>query len=185
MLRLIGIVLPLGLDALAVSVALGLAGLPARERLRASLLLPGFEVGLPLLGVAAGGLLGRLLGGAAEAIAIAVLAGVGLLLLRDGGDEAGWARSLAEGRWLPLLALGLAVGLDELALGLTIGLLGLPLLPALLLIAVQGVVLVQVGLRLGARLGEPVREWAERLAGLLLIGLALALAAEELLGEIR
>ena len=34
-------------------------------------------------------------------------------------------------------------------------------------------VVAQLGLRLGARLGEAAREWAERLAGIALLGLGI------------
>ena len=41
--RLIAVILPLGLDTLGVSLALGVAGFPAHRRLRLSLLFTGFE----------------------------------------------------------------------------------------------------------------------------------------------
>jgi len=49
------------------------------------------------------------------------------------------------------------------------------------LIALQAFIVTQLGLRLGHRLSERVREGAERLAGLALIVLALVLLAEKLL----
>jgi putative Mn2+ efflux pump MntP len=49
------------------------------------------------------------------------------------------------------------------------------------LVGVQAVVFSQIGLRLGARLGEHVQEGAERLAGVVLILLALGLLLERLL----
>lgn len=66
-------------------------------------------------------------------------------------------------------------------MGFTIGLLHLPLLFAVVLIGVQAFLLAQLGLRLGARLGEAAREWAERLAGLALIGLGALILIEQLL----
>jgi len=44
-LKLVGLVLPLGLDTFAVAAALGIAGLKGRDRLRVSLLFTAFEVG--------------------------------------------------------------------------------------------------------------------------------------------
>jgi putative Mn2+ efflux pump MntP len=43
-LKLILFVLPLGLDTFAVAAALGIQGLPAKERLKASLLMSSFEM---------------------------------------------------------------------------------------------------------------------------------------------
>jgi putative Mn2+ efflux pump MntP len=80
------------------------------------------------------------------------------------------------------LLLGLSISLDELAIGFTLGLLRLPAALVIVLIAVQAFLVTQFGLRLGRRLGERWREAAERLAGLALAGLALALVAEKLFG---
>lgn len=182
MLRLILVVLPLGLDTFAVSVALGIRGLPERERLRVSLVLCGFEMATPVVGLLLGRALGQLVGSAATDVAIAVLAVVGLwmLLHEEAGDERERIGQLASGRGLALLALGISISLDELAVGLTIGLLHLVLWLAVLLIGLEAFVAGQLGLRLGARLNERVREGAETLAGIALLGLAGLLAAEQL-----
>jgi len=175
-LTLVALVVPLGLDTLAVSAGLGASGKASpRERRRLSLLFAAFEGGMPLVGLALGAPLARAVGGAAEYAAIVVLAVLGLLALRGGGEERLSARptSLAAA-----LVLGLSVSLDELALGFTLGLLRVPVLPAIALIAVQALVLSQLGLRLGARAGRAAGERAERLAGVALLLLAGALLAE-------
>jgi putative Mn2+ efflux pump MntP len=48
------------------------------------------------------------------------------------------------------------------------------------LIAVQTVIVTQLGLRFGNRLSDRLRDGAERLAGLALAGLAVALLVEKL-----
>ena len=80
----------------------------------------------------------------------------------------------------PLLALGMSISLDELAMGFTIGLLHLSILLAIILIGVQAFVVAQLGFRLGARIGKTARDWAERLAGIALLGLAILIAAEKI-----
>lgn len=169
------LILPLGLDTFAVSAALGLQRLEARDRLRITALFTAFEGGMPLVGALVGRALGQAVGGAAQWVAVAVLAGAGLLMLlgRD-GDEERIAR-LARARGPVQLALGLSISLDELAIGFTLGLLRLPLWAACLAIAVQAAVVTQVGLRLGGRVGEELRENAERAAGAVLIALAIVL----------
>jgi Putative manganese efflux pump len=77
--------------------------------------------------------------------------------------------------------LGLTVSLDELAIGFTLGLWGLPIGAVVALIGVQALIFSQVGLRLGSRLSDRVRESAERLAGLVLVGLGLVALLEALL----
>ncbi len=58
LVKLIALVLPLGLDTFAVAAALGVAGLEPKRRLRLSLLMTGFEAGMPLVGLALGAPLG-------------------------------------------------------------------------------------------------------------------------------
>jgi len=173
--KLIALVPPLSLDTFAVSAALGMAGLPRRERCRLTLLLAGFEAVMPIVGFLAGGLIGQALGDVADYAAAAALTGAGLLVLRDQDSEAAEAPAQRI-RGLAALGVGVGVSLDELAIGLAIGLLRLPLLVVVLLIGVQAVVASQLGLRLGARLGATVRQRAEQLAGGLLVVLGAALA---------
>jgi manganese efflux pump family protein len=182
MIRLFLFVLPLGLDTFAVAAALGMRGLPARERLRVSLLMSAFEMAMPVVGLLLGHALGHLIGGAADYLAIAVLAALGVwMLVHEDDEEDEKVGELAAGRGLAVLALGLAISLDELAIGFTIGLLHLSILLAVALIGVQAFLFAQLGLRLGSRLNETLRERAERLAGLALLALAVLLAVEQLI----
>ncbi len=155
-------------------------GLPARARLRVSLLMSGFELAMPVVGLLLGRALGRLVGNPADYTAIAVLAVLGVwMLVHEEQGESDRVEQLAAGRGLVLLALGNSISLDELAIGFTIGLLHLSLWLALGLIGVQAFVCAQLGLRLGARLNEALRERAEQLAGLALLGLAALIVIEQ------
>lgn len=89
------------------------------------------------------------------------------------------ARLARVGGW-PAVMLGLSISLDERAVGFTFGLLRLPVLPVIILIAVQGFVFSQVGMRVGARPSERARESAERLAGIALLLLGAVLLVEKL-----
>jgi putative Mn2+ efflux pump MntP len=179
--KLVLFVVPLGLDTFAVSAALGLQGVSSRARWRISLLMSGFEMAMPLLGLAIGRGLGTLIGSAADWIAVAVLIALGLYVLIADEDESDRLRALADGRGPAMLALGLSISLDEFAIGFTIGLLHLPIWLAILLIGLQAFVLAQAGLRLGGRLGKSAGESAERLAGCALIALGVVLALEQTL----
>lgn len=173
MLRLLLLVLPLGLDTFAAAAALGVAGLPAAERRRVGALLAGFEVGMPLVGLALGAGLGRAVGDRLEPVALVLVALVGLRLLLDrDDDEARAVRTAARVRGTAALALGLSISLDELAVGVTLGALDVPILPAVALLGLQAFAFASLGLRLGARLGARAGPWAERLAGasLLVVG---------------
>ena len=182
LLRLILFVLPLGLDTFAVSAALGMRGLPPRDRLRVSSVMAGFEMAMPVVGLLLGNALGRVIGTAADYVAIGVLAilGVWMLVHDDDDDDEDAVERLATGHGPALIALGLSISLDELAMGFTIGLLHLSLWAAIVLIGAQAFLFSQIGLRLGSRISESMRERAERLAGLVLLGLAVLLTVEHL-----
>jgi manganese efflux pump family protein len=181
-LTLIGLIVPLGLDTFAVAAALGMAGLKAGDRTRVTLIFTAFEAGMPLVGFLAGNLAGRAVGNAADYLAIAILIGLGLFMLRPQADDGEEARLslLARTRGLAAIGLGVSISIDELAIGFTIGLLHFPVLVILVLIGMQTFVLTQLGIRLGQRIGEGIREGAERLAGVALAALGLVLLVEKL-----
>jgi manganese efflux pump family protein len=183
LLKLLLFVLPLSLDTFAVSAALGLRGLPKRDRVRISLLLPSFEMAMPIVGLLAGRGLGHALGDAASYVAVAVLLGLGVwMLLSDEEGEQRQVERLSTGHGIAMFALGLSISLDELTIGLTIGLLHLSIWIAVGLIGAQALLAAQLGLRLGTRLNEKLREGAERLAGIALLGLGTFFLVEKLTG---
>jgi manganese efflux pump family protein len=172
------LLLPLGLDTFALGAALGMAGLERRDRLRVTLVFTLFEAGMPIVGVLAGGAAARLLGRWAGYGGIAFLIVAGVLLLRPSKDEAAETRRLqllAHARGLAIVDLGIGISVDELTIGLSAGLLGLPLALVVIWIAVQAFGAGQLGVRLGAKLSEEIRERSEQLAGVALIAVALAL----------
>lgn len=181
--KLIALVLPLGLDTFAVAAALGVTGLDPKRRLRVSLLMASFEAGMPFVGLALGAPLGDAIGAVADYIAIGVLLAFGLytLLAHDSDDENVDKLANATG-WWGAVVLGVSISLDELAIGFTIGLLHLPAVLVIALIGAQALILSQLGLRLGARVGAGLREGAERLAGLALTALGVGLLIQKLAG---
>jgi putative Mn2+ efflux pump MntP len=182
LIKIAALVVPLGLDTFAVAAALGATGVEASERRRVTLLFTAFETCMPLVGVALGAPLGRAVGAAADYLAVAVLIGFGVLTLtRDEDDEQERFERLRRARGLGALALGISISLDELAIGFTLGLLHVPVLAVIVWIAVQTVIVTQLGLRLGTRLSRRFHERAERLAGIALIALGLVLLGEQLL----
>jgi putative Mn2+ efflux pump MntP len=166
--KLVLFVLPLALDTFAVSAALGMAQLPRRRRLELALLMTGFELAMPVVGLLVGHGVGGALGHAAHYVAAAALVALGVYMLVGDDDE---VRTNVHG--LALIGLGLSISLDELAIGFSFGLLHVSILWALALIAAQAFVAAQLGLWLGARVGEALRERAEQAAGVALIALAI------------
>jgi putative Mn2+ efflux pump MntP len=179
--KLLLFVLPLGLDTFAVAAALGMRGLPRRERLKVSLLMAAFEMAMPVVGLFVGRALGHAVGSAADWVAVAVLAALGgWMLFHEEENEGDKAVQLATRGGFAMVALGISISLDELAMGFTIGLLHLTLWLGIVLIGAQAFVFSQLGLRLGSLLDDKLQERAEQLAGLALLGLAILLVVDQI-----
>ena len=71
------------------------------------------------------------------------------------------ARAIGLGRLWSALALGASISLDGLAIGFSAGLLDLPIVPMAIAIGLQAFVVTQIGIRVGAKVGERAREAAE------------------------
>jgi manganese efflux pump family protein len=162
-LKLLAFVLPLGLDSFAVAAAIGAMQVTNMwQRLRISLVFVIFEGGMPLIGLALGTALARGIGQAAGYLAGAAVIAIGAWMLLAGDkDEEDKASRLTTSRGLALIALGVSISLDELAIGFTIGLAHLPVTAVIVAIALQAFIAAQLGLAIGARIGERSRERAE------------------------
>lgn len=178
LLKLLAFVLPLGVDSFAMAAALGTRRPTRRQRWRLSLLFVAFEGGMPLIGLAIGAPVASAMGSAADYIAGGVLVVVGLwMVFADENEDETSDRITGVGMW-SALALGASISLDELAIGFTLGLARLPVVPVVVAIAVQALVASQLGFRLGAYVSEAWREWAERLAGIVLAALGVYLVVQ-------
>jgi putative Mn2+ efflux pump MntP len=166
-------VLPLGLDVLSVSTALGTLGLTGWARGRVSLVLASCQVGAMFIGLALGTELAETIGGPAGYVGAGVFVVLGIYLLLDRDpSEAERVRKRISESVFGLIGLGISISPDELAAGFGLGLAHIPIVAGFIAIAVQGLIASQVGLFLGARVGERFRVAAGRLApiGLILIG---------------
>ncbi len=180
LLTLAALVFPLGLDTFAVAAACGALGVAPARRGRLALWFAVFEGGMPLVGLAIGRPFGHALGAGTQYVAAAILLSSGIWAVCGDDDDPQRLGRLA-GRWgTGAVLLGLSISLDELAIGLTVGLLRAPVVPVMVLIAAQAVLVTRLGLAVGRRLGERIRESAERLAGTTLIALALGMIADRL-----
>jgi manganese efflux pump family protein len=184
--KLLAFVLPLGLDSFAVAAAIGAAGATGwRVRLRISLIFVIFEAGMPLVGLALGSGLARVVGPAADYVAAAAVIALGGWMLysaRAGDDDDAAAARLASATGLPAILLGLSISLDELAIGFSLGLARLPVVPVIAAIAILALVVSQLGLALGAAVSERFRQHAEQVAGIALIALGGYLIASRAVG---
>lgn len=168
--------IPLALDTFAVSAALGMTPVPARKKLSISLFFTAFEAGMPLLGLALGAPLRNLIGSSAEYLAYSLLVAFGLYtLLHNESNERSTASEITKKWGMAALLLGLTISIDEIAIGLTLGLLAFPIIPVLSVIAIQAFIFSQAGFWLGGKMKEKIREQAEKIAGVALIGVGIFL----------
>lgn len=181
MLKLLAFVLPLAVDSFAIAALLGASGVTGAQHWRITGLFVVFEAGMPLVGLALGAPLARAIGSAADYAAAAALIGLGAWMLRsdEEGEEQAAGRLVSASGWA-MLGLGMSISLDELAIGFSLGLVGLPTISVVVAIAAQAFIAVQLGLLLGSRVGERLRENAERVAALALICLGVFVLVERL-----
>jgi len=184
-LFLVVLLVPLSIDTFVLSAALGIAGLPKKAELRTSLVLAGFEAGMPVIGVLLGHGLSGLLGNITGYIACGVIGAAGLLLLKPGEEkqEEKRLKLLERSKGWSVVGLGLAISIDGLAIGLTLGLLHVSLIAVVIFMAALAFGASRLGLKAGAKLGERLRENAEKFAGIILVIVGIIMIALKATGH--
>ncbi len=176
MVALLVVALALGLNNFGAAIAIGVSGVDRLTGLRVAAVFGLWDVVMPAAGLLIGHGLAGELGRAARltgAGVLAVTAVWGLVEAVRGDDDAprawhGWR----------LLVSGAALSLDDFAVGLALGALAVPIVAAVITFGVFSAVLTLIGLELGAKLGLVTGERGEVVAGILLLCLAGAMAAD-------
>jgi putative Mn2+ efflux pump MntP len=172
----------LGLDVFAVSVGVGMRGVPVALRWRIGIAFTTAEVTMTLIGVGLGAVAGRLIGDVAGYFGFAALIGVGIYMLveamreREGGGidfSRGWGLFLGA----------VSISLDSLGIGFSILYIGAPLAVSLVTIGVVAASSTTLGLTIGRLLGARAEESAERWAAIILILTGLGFAALKAFGR--
>ena len=83
MAKVLGVALAVGLDVLAVSVGVGVMQLPLNARLRLGFAFAGSEIVMQIVGYELGAGAGKVLGGVATYIGLALLATIGCVMIRS------------------------------------------------------------------------------------------------------
>lgn len=174
---LLGLSAALGADAFAVSAALG-ACRPHEPFGRAFRLF--FHFGLfqslmTLCGWFAGEAVKSFLHGYEGPLSFALLAFIGLKMLKEAFSPPEEADKCDPSRGFSLIMLSLAVSMDALAVGIALGVSGSSILWPVVLIGVFAAAMTALGVYLGERLGAKpyLQKPAEILGGLVLIGIGL------------
>ena len=134
-----------------------------------------FQGVMPLIGWGIGAVAFAYIAAVDHWIAFALLAFLGVRMLRGHGDDDEASHALTG---KALLVAGVATSVDALAAGITLPTLDVAPLMAGLVIGVVTLVLSGLGVALGRMAGDRFGDWAERLGGVILIALGAKILAE-------
>jgi putative Mn2+ efflux pump MntP len=192
MLALLVVAASLGMTNFGAAVAIGLSGVDTRTRIRVGLVFGAFETAMPIIGLVIGAQVAGPLGHSARWVGAALLIALGVYGVVTsssghvpagppaGGRQPG-AHRTADNPAGPglarLIITGLALSIDNLVVGFALGAYHTPVVAGAVIIGVVSVALSLIGLELGVRIGARVGQRGEQLAGLVLIGLGIAIAA--------
>ncbi len=177
--KVIAVAIAVGLDVLAVSVGVGVARLAWDASVRVGMAFAGSEIIMQVVGFGLGAGLGRMIGEVATYAGFALLALVGLFMLRGAlHDEV--ERKFDATRGAGLLLTSLSISLDSLGVGFALPGVSIPLIPLLITISISTTTFTFIGLEFGARLGERYEKGAECAAAIILIVLAVLFTIEHL-----
>ncbi len=172
----------LAMDAFAVSLGIGTAGQAnsRRAKFRLSFHFGFFQAGMTLLGWLAGSTVARFIGGIDHWVTLALLAYVGVNMIRSGLDKDGQTYCSDPSRGRTLLVLCVATSLDAMAVGLSFAMIGAQVLLPSIVIGVVTFGLSLIGLLAGCRLGELFGKRMEILGGLILVGIGVRIVVTHL-----
>jgi putative Mn2+ efflux pump MntP len=153
-------------------VGVGIARLALDSSLRVGFAFAGSEIAMQAIGYELGAGAGYLLGEVAAYVGFALLALIGILMIRKS-----LRHPLSEAKFDPtkgagLIIASLSISLDSLGVGIALPALAIPLIPLLVTVSITTTVFTLIGLAFGSRLGELYERGAERAAGAVLVVLA-------------
>jgi putative Mn2+ efflux pump MntP len=162
-LKIVAFVLPLGLDTLAIAIALGLRGFrPWRPALTFAI----FESFMPILGVVLARIVGLRFETAAVVVGGIILIGLGFRAIQDARTHEEDVSAISFDSLRSTFLAGLAISTDELAIGFPLGASRLPIAAVLIAIAVQTLFVTAAGIVVGNRVGLALGLRASRSAGI-------------------
>lgn len=183
---LIATAFALAMDAFAVALVTGLVvdRLTPGRILRMSAAFGAFQAVMPAIGWGAGHLVHRFIAPVDHWIAFALLAFVGVRMIRGGlrGDDEEEKRGQDPTNGMRLLVLSVATSIDALAVGLSLAMIGSPIVVPSITIGVVAAGMTAAGMGLGRRIASFWGSRVEVAGGLVLIGIGVKIVIEHLGG---
>jgi putative Mn2+ efflux pump MntP len=165
----------LAMDTFAVCLGVGTSGQAPdwRSKFRLVFHFGWFQTMMTVLGWLVGSTVVGFIGGFDHWVAMALLAYVGINMIRLGLSHAEEHIRPNPSKGMSLVLLSVATSLDAMAVGLSMAMMKSPILFPSILIGVVSASLSTIGLLAGARLGEVFGKRMEIVGGLILIGIGL------------
>ncbi len=180
LLKIGAVALAIGLDVFAISVGVGISGVEWKTRVRLGISFAAAEILMQLVGFELGTGAGRLFGEIAEWSGLGLLALVGVFMIRESfpkEERPGFDLTRGVG----LLIASLSISLDSLGVGFALPGIQIPLIPMLLTVSITTSLFTFFGLAFGERLGRQYENEAQRVAGGMLIVLAILFSIQHLM----
>ena len=177
------IALGLSMDAFAVSICKGLSVRTCRPRhmLVCGLYFGIFQALMPLIGYMLGSQFESLVTAVAPYIAFALLAFIGVNMIREA--RSGEEEAATDGfSFRAMLPLAVATSIDALAVGVSFAFLQVDIVPAVAFIGVTTFVCCVAGVKVGSLFGNRYQARAELFGGVVLIAMGVKILLEHLIG---
>jgi putative Mn2+ efflux pump MntP len=165
--------LALSADAFSVALAVGLKHSSPRQIFRLAWHFGLFQALMPFLGAFGGAYLLTVVGDVGPFVAFALLGAIGAKMLWDSGrvEEVTGSTTDPTRGW-SLVGLSVATSIDAFGAGIGLALAQANLWISSIVIGVTAALVTLAAMLIGARLERVVGRWAERMGGLVLLGLA-------------
>jgi len=178
--KVFAVAIAIGLDVFAISVGVGITKGEWSTRIRLGAAFAAAEITMQVIGYELGTGAGRLFGVIAEWIGLVLLAVVGAFMIHESFEQSSES-SFDLTRGVGLLIASLSISLDSLGVGFALPAIGIPLLPLLITVSITTSIFTFVGLAFGQRIGERYEHQAQRVAGAMLVLLAILFAIQHLI----
>ena len=182
-ITLLGLALALAMDAFAVALGTGavLSRLTGRHIFRLAFHFGLFQALMPVIGWLAGQTIVKLVSAWDHWIAFALLALIGVRMIREAFSDEERPDDRDPTRGLSLVMLSIATSIDALAVGFSLSVIGVSIwFPAFIIGLVAGALTI-IGMLMGRRIGDRWGSRVEILGGFVLIAIGVRILCEHLL----
>lgn len=159
----------LGMDALSLSIGIGLQGIKRRKALQLCLSIALFHVTFTIFGIAFGSFIGRYLGNMAATFSALLLMGLGLHMLYHTffGDE---EKTKAIDTTLTMFLFSAGVSVDALSVGFSLGLRSTAYgVVSAIAFGLSSMIMCGIGLAIGKKFRKSVGTYGEIVGAIILI----------------